>query len=65
MSGWAESAPLDEMLDEMLAEHTRLERELADPAVHAELGRARTLGRRYAQLAPIVETVRALGRAGD
>ena len=65
MSAWAESAPLDEMLDEMLDEHTRLERELADPAVHAELGRARTLGRRYAQLAPIVETVRALGRAGD
>ena len=57
----AESA----LLDEMLAEHARLERELADPAVHAEPGRARTLGRRYAQLVPVVETVRALGRAED
>ena len=36
--------------------------ELADPAVHADQARARRLGRRYAELAPIVETARATGR---
>ena len=44
----------------LLAEHAALETELADPAVHADTGRARRLGRRYAQLAPLVETKRAL-----
>ncbi|MBN1093681.1 peptide chain release factor 1 [Blastococcus sp. TML/M2B] len=50
----------------LLAEHASLEQELADPAVHADQGRARRLGRRYAQLAPLVETARALDEArGD
>src|SRR4051794_35839831 len=44
----------------LLAEHASLETELADPAVHTDQARARRLGRRYAQLAPIVETARAL-----
>ena len=35
-------------------EYADLERELADPAVHADAGRARTLGRRFAQLAPVI-----------
>src|SRR3954453_10633284 len=43
----------------MLSEHAALETELADPAVHADQSRARRLGRRYAQLAPVVETARA------
>src|SRR3954463_3091672 len=47
----------------LLAEHASLEHELADPAVHADQARARRLGRRYAQLAPLVETSRALGGA--
>jgi len=42
-----------ERLDELLAEHARLETELADPAVHADQARARTLGRRYAELTEI------------
>ena len=52
--------------EELLAEHARLERELADPAVHADQGRARMLGKRYAELTPVVETHRALQElAGD
>ena len=44
----------------LLAEHAELETALADPAVHADQSRARRLGRRYAQLAPVVQTARAL-----
>jgi peptide chain release factor 1 len=49
-----------ERLSALLSEHASLEAELADPAVHADQARARRLGRRYASLAPLVETVRAL-----
>jgi peptide chain release factor 1 len=43
-----------EQLDDLVAEHAELERQLADPAIHADQGKARTLGRRYAELGPIV-----------
>ena len=43
--------PIQSLLDE----HAELQRQLADPAVHAEQGRARKLGRRYAELNGIVE----------
>jgi peptide chain release factor 1 len=56
-----EAAP--ERLSALLEEHAALEKELADPAVHADQSRARRLGRRYASLAPVVETVRALDEA--
>ncbi|MBJ7450927.1 MAG: peptide chain release factor 1 [Blastococcus sp.] len=50
----------------LLAEHASLEQELADPAVHGDQARARRLSRRYARLAPLVETARALEEArGD
>src|SRR5215212_5151260 len=52
-----------DLLGDLLAEHASLERELADPAVHTDQSRARRLGRRYAQLAPLVETSRALEEA--
>jgi peptide chain release factor 1 len=52
-----------DMLGDRLAEHASLERELADPAVHTDQSRARRLSRRYAQLAPLVETARALDEA--
>jgi peptide chain release factor 1 len=52
-------------LSGLLAEHAALEAELADPAVHADASRARRLGRRYAQLAPLVETKRALDAVRD
>jgi peptide chain release factor 1 len=51
---------------ELLAEHARLEQELADPAVHGDQAKARALGKRYAALTPVVETHRALeALAGD
>ena len=39
-----------EAVDGLLAEHAELERELADPAVHADQALARALGQRYAEL---------------
>ena len=41
-------------LSTLRAEYVDVEHELADPAVHADQARARSLGRRYAELAPIV-----------
>ena len=45
---------------ELLAEHARIEHELADPAVHADQDAARRLGKRYAELTPVVEAHKAL-----
>ena len=51
---------------EMLAEHARVEKELADPAVHGDQSKARALGKRYAELTPVVDTHRELQElAGD
>jgi peptide chain release factor 1 len=47
-----------EQLDDLVAEHTDLESSLADPAVHSDQNRARTLGRRYAEIGPIVAAYR-------
>jgi peptide chain release factor 1 len=44
----------------LLAEHADLERQLADPQLHANAGNARKVGRRFAQVAPIVATYRKL-----
>ncbi|MBB6351128.1 peptide chain release factor 1 [Nonomuraea muscovyensis] len=52
-------------LDELLKEYSELELQLADPAVHADQHKARTLGRRYSQLTPIVATYRELDAARD
>ena len=46
-----------DQLDAMLAEHARIEQELADPGLHDDPARARDLGRRYAELGPVVATV--------
>src|SRR3978361_1757748 len=61
MTSSTDAAP--ERLDALLEEHAALRMERADPAVHADRVRARRLGRRYAQLAPLVETARALDEA--
>jgi peptide chain release factor 1 len=42
-------------IDDLLREYAELGRALADPQVHADQARARTLGRRYAELGPIVD----------
>jgi peptide chain release factor 1 len=52
-------------LDELLGEYAELEQKLADPAVHADQNRARTLGKRYAQLTPIVSIYRELDGVRD
>jgi peptide chain release factor 1 len=52
-------------LTDLLAEHAALEARLADPAVHADPGESRRLGKRYAELTPVVQTARALRRVED
>jgi peptide chain release factor 1 len=47
-------------LPELVAEYGEVEKALSEPAVHADAGRARTLGRRFAELAPIVAAAREL-----
>jgi peptide chain release factor 1 len=44
-----------ERLADLAAEHAQLEKDLADPAIHADPDRARTLSRRYGALTPIVQ----------
>ncbi|MGI8308033.1 peptide chain release factor 1 [Saccharopolyspora hattusasensis] len=50
-------------LEVLLTEYAELEQRLADPGVHADQANARKLGRRYAELAPIVRTARELDQA--
>jgi peptide chain release factor 1 len=53
-------------LPELLAEYAEVEKALADPAVHADQTQARRLGRRYAELAPVVAVANELAAArGD
>ncbi len=47
-------------IDALLAEHAELERQLADPDLHSNPANARKVGRRFAQLAPIVAAHRKL-----
>ena len=49
-----DQADPDGVLATLAAEHNEVEQALADPAVHADQARARTLGRRYAELSPIM-----------
>ncbi|MCY7364860.1 MAG: peptide chain release factor 1 [Frankiaceae bacterium] len=44
--------------DNALSEYADLEAQLADPGVHGGQGRARELGRRYAELGPLVAAIR-------
>ena len=50
-------------VDALLQEHAELERALADPAVHADVAHARKLGRRYAEIGPVVAAARELAAA--
>jgi peptide chain release factor 1 len=53
-------------IDGLLAEHADLERQLSDPNLHSDPGAARRVGRRFAQISPIVATYRKLeGARGD
>jgi len=50
--------PVGTPTDNALSEHADLETQLADPSVHADQARARELGRRYAELGPLVAAIR-------
>jgi peptide chain release factor 1 len=52
-------------LDELISEYAGIEERLADPSVHADQALARKLGKRYAELRPIVETHRELPATRD
>ena len=53
-------------IEGLLAEHADLERQLSDPDLHANAANARQVGRRFAQVAPVVTTYRKLESArGD
>ncbi|WP_199439281.1 peptide chain release factor 1 [Umezawaea beigongshangensis] len=52
-------------LDALLQEHAELERRLSDPSVHADQVGARKLGKRYAELTPVVKTVREIEQAEE
>ena len=49
----------------LLAEYENLERELADPSIHSDQGKARQPGKRYAQLGPVIGGYRAYKSAED
>ncbi len=49
----------------LLAEYEQLEKDLADPGIHSDQGKARQLGKRYAQLGPVIGGYRAYKAAED
>lgn len=49
----------------LLDEYADIERQLQDPAVHADIGKAKTLGRRYAELGRVVAAHREWTAAVD
>jgi peptide chain release factor 1 len=54
-----------EAVEELIGEHADLEKQLADPAVHTDQANARRLGKRYAELTPIVAAYRSWRQTGD
>lgn len=52
-------------IDDILAEHAGLEQQLSDPALHDDPANARRVGKRFAELAPIMATYSKLQSARD
>ena len=50
---------------EMVREYQELEAKMADPSIHEDQGNARKLGRRYAQLGPVVAGFNAWKSANE
>ena len=50
---------------EMVREYQELEKQMADPSIHEDQGKARQLGRHYAQLGPVVAGFNAWKTAAD
>ncbi len=59
--------PLDTIdgaaVQELISQHAELERQLADPALHADQDAARKAGRRYGELSRVLRVARDLDRA--
>jgi peptide chain release factor 1 len=51
--------------DELVKEYVELEAKMADPTIHEDASNARKLGRRYAQLGPVVSGYRVWRAAED
>jgi peptide chain release factor 1 len=54
-----------ESVQSLVDEYAELERRLADPDIHGDQAAARKVGRRYAELRPVVATYRAWVQASD
>ncbi|MDS1112170.1 peptide chain release factor 1 [Gordonia westfalica] len=52
-------------IDDILAEHSGLERQLSDPALHDDPAAARRVGKRFAELAPVMSTYNKLKAARE
>ena len=52
-------------VNELLAEYESLEAQMADPAIHNDQNKARALGKRYAQLGPVIAGYRTYKLAED
>mgnify|MGYP006171331735 CR=1 FL=1 len=50
---------------EMVREYAELEEKMADPSIHEDQANARKLGRRYAQLGPVVAGFKAWKSSED
>jgi len=46
-------------VNELLTEYESLEAQMADPSIHSDQNKARSLGKRYAQLGPVIAGYRA------
>ncbi|HEX3899025.1 MAG TPA: peptide chain release factor 1 [Mycobacteriales bacterium] len=54
-----------EQVEDLVAEHAELETQMSDPAIHGDQAKARTIGRRYAELGPIVSKYAEWRRTGE
>jgi peptide chain release factor 1 len=54
-----------EQVEELVSEHAELETQMSDPEIHSDQDKARTIGRRYAELGPIVTAYQEWKRTGE
>ncbi|BDD83599.1 peptide chain release factor 1 [Tsukamurella pulmonis] len=59
------SASSPSAIDDILAEYAGLEQQMSDPALHNDAAAARRVGKRFAELAPIMATHRKLEAARE
>ncbi|MEY3710465.1 MAG: peptide chain release factor 1 [Actinomycetota bacterium] len=52
-------------MPEILREYESLEAQMADPSIHSDQGKARQLGKRYAQLGPVIAGYRTYKKCED